>query len=133
MTFSDPHSPTSVFPLPDRITGKLPISHWAVYIHILTTRLEQDLPGCDKAEYINLALGQLQMISYGNAALDSLAVSRAVDLPACHPLIINVGVQERPPARRFVWCSGEESWEAQEGQGCVEEMLEARVRFLNRG
>lgn len=133
MTFSDPHSPTAMFPLPDRITGKLPTSHWAVYIHILTTRLEQDLPGCDKAEYINLALSHLQMISYGNAALDSLAVSRAVDLPAWHPLIVKVGVHEGPPARRFLWSPGEESWEAQEGQGCVEEMLEEGVRFLNRG
>lgn len=70
--------PSSILPLPDCITTSLPISHWDVYFHILTTQLQRNLPDCDETQRINLALCHLQLLACGDAALDSLAVSARV-------------------------------------------------------
>lgn len=61
--------------IPERVTGKLPIAYWEIYFTILTDRLAQDFPGYEETERAGIAMGSLQFIACGNAALDSLAVS----------------------------------------------------------
>ncbi|KAL0630958.1 hypothetical protein Q9L58_010192 [Maublancomyces gigas] len=62
--------------IPERVTGKLPIAYWEIYFTILTDRLAQDFPGYEETERAGIAMGSLQFIACGNAALDSLAEFR---------------------------------------------------------
>lgn len=73
-------APPAPITIPDRITGKLPIASWVVYFQVLTKRLAQEFPESDETQRTNIALGHLQMIACGNAALDSLAVGYPVHI-----------------------------------------------------
>lgn len=68
------NSPALPITIPDRINGKLPITVWDRYFQVLTKRLAEEFPACDETQRANVALGHLQMIACGNAALDSLSV-----------------------------------------------------------
>lgn len=70
-------STTSITTIPERVTGKLPIAYWDIYFNILIDRLTEEFPDSEETERANVAMGSLQFIACGNAALDSLAVSSA--------------------------------------------------------
>lgn len=120
--------------IPARITGKVPIAYWDLYFQALSERLAQAFPEWDQAKRTNLALGNLQIMAWGNAAVDSLAVGYG-----CHSLTLAliwyVGVSKGPgEARRWGRSRGsEEGDEGGEVRGDVEDgEVEEGVRFLRR-
>lgn len=114
-------SPAATVTIPERITGKLPIAYWDLYFEALSERLAQEFPEWDQTQRTNLALGNLQIMACGNAAMDSLAVCYG-----CHSLTLAliwyIGVSKGPgEARR--WGRSRGSEEGDEG---------GEVRFLRR-
>lgn len=83
---------STIITIPERVTGKLPIAYWDIYFNILTKRLAEEFPESDHTERTNVALGNLQIIACGNAALDSLAVSDLIHAFDRIPLTLSTAI-----------------------------------------
>lgn len=56
----------------------MPTAYWDAYLSFLLSRLAAEYPGLTQSQLLNLALGDLQLVANGDAALRSLAVSNEV-------------------------------------------------------
>lgn len=71
-------SPTTQGIIPecfDTITRGMPIPFWDRYFQFLLDRLEQECPGLSRCDQVNRALGDMQLMACGDAAVVSLAAS----------------------------------------------------------
>lgn len=62
------------------VTRRMPTAYWDAYLSFLIARIADEYPGLTQSQSLNLALGDLQLVTSGNAALSSLAVSNLFDL-----------------------------------------------------
>lgn len=70
------------------VTRRMPTAYWDAYLSFLLARIADEYPGLTQSQSLNLALGDLQLVTSGNAALSSLAVSNLFDLVFSEWLLI---------------------------------------------